>query len=234
VLEFYRDYIEQAPESMGAFFGIQNALPMPFIPESRHGQTCALIVACWAAPLEQGEQALRPIRKAGPVVGELIAPMSFPALNSAFDAVLHPGLHMYVKANFATSLTEGAVAAHLEHGSKTQGLLSATHIYPINGACNRVPADATAFPYREAHFATVVGGVTEDPADNPRNIKWVKGYYEALRPHSSAGAYVNFMSEDDGQRVRDNYKGHYERLASIKRRYDPDNIFHINQNIKPS
>jgi FAD/FMN-containing dehydrogenase len=234
ILEFYRQYIATAPEEMGAFFAYQIAPPLPFIPEKRHGETLCMIVACWAGPLERGEQALQPIRKAGPVAAELVTPMPFPALNSAFDALLPPGLQHYWKASFAAEITDGAVAAHVRHGPKVPVVNSTMHIYPINGACNRVAADATAFAYRDARFATVIAGMWPDPADNEKNIQWVKDYYGALQPHSLAGGYVNFMADDDQGRVRDNYKGNYDRLASIKRTYDPGNLFHINQNIKPS
>jgi len=234
ILEFYRQYIATAPEEMGAFFAFQIAPPLPFIPEKRHGQTLCLIVACWSGPLERGEQALQPIRKAGPVAAELVTPMPFPALNSAFDALLPPGLQHYWKASFAAEITDGAVAAHVQNGPKVPVVNSTMHIYPINGACNRVPAAATAFAYRDARFATVIAGMWPNPADNAKNVKWVKDYYAALAPHSAAGGYVNFMAEDDQDRIRENYKGNYDRLASVKRKYDPGNLFHVNQNIKPS
>jgi FAD/FMN-containing dehydrogenase len=234
VLEFYRQYIATAPEEMGAFFAYQIAPPLPFIPEKRHGEPFCLIVACWAGPLDRGEQELHAIRKAGPVAAELATPMPFPALNSAFDALVPPGLQHYWKASFATNITDGAIGAHVTHGPRVPVVNSTMHIYPINGACNRVPAEATAFAYRDARFATVIAGMWPDPADNTKNVKWVKDYYAALAPHSTAGGYVNFMAEDDQGRIRDNYKGNYDRLASIKRKYDPGNLFHVNQNIKPS
>jgi FAD/FMN-containing dehydrogenase len=234
VLEFYREYIEKAPEQVGAFFAFQIAPPLPFIPEKRHGEPLCLIVACWAGPLERGQKALAPIRKAGPVAAELVTPMPFPALNSAFDALLPPGLQHYWKASFAAEITDGAISAHLQHGPKVPVVNSTVHIYPINGACHRVRSNATAFAYRDASFATVIAGMWPNPADNARNIKWVKDYYAAIHPHSAPGGYVNFMAEDDQGRVRDNYKGNYSRLVSIKKKYDPKNLFHINQNIKPS
>ena len=234
ILEFYREYIARAPEQMGAFFAFQIAPPLPFIPEKRHGEPLCLIVACWSGPLDEGEKALEPIRKAGPVAAELVTPMPFPALNSAFDGLLPAGLQHYWKAAFAPELSDGAIAAHLQHGPKVPVVNSTMHIYPINGACHRVKADATAFAYRDAQFATVIAGMWPEPADNAKNIKWVKDYYAALQPHSAAGGYVNFMADDDQGRVRDNYKGHYERLAGIKKQYDPSNLFHVNQNIKPA
>jgi FAD/FMN-containing dehydrogenase len=234
VLEFYRDYIQTAPEEMGTFPGFQIAPPLPFIPEKDHGKTFCVMVACWAGPLDQGEKALEPIRTAAPAVAEMISPMPYPALNSAFDALYRPGLQHYWKASFASELPDGAIAAHVEHGPKVPALTSTMHIYPINGACNRVPSDATAFAYRDARFATVIAGMWPDAADNEANTKWVKDYYKALEPHSESGGYVNFMAGDDQGRIQDNYRGNYSRLASIKKQYDPGNLFHLNQNIKPA
>ena len=234
VLQCYREFINQAPEQLGCFFGWQIAPPLPFIPEKRHGEPLCLIVACWTGPLDRGQEALQPIRKAGPVVAELVTPMPFPALNSAFDALLPPGLQHYWKASFATTLTDGAIAAHVEHGPKVPVVNSTVHIYPINGACMRVRPEATAFAYRDAQFATVVAGMWPDPADNAKNVGWVKDFYAALQPHSTAGSYVNFMAGDDQDRIRDNYKGNYARLVAIKKQYDPGNVFHMNQNIRPA
>jgi FAD/FMN-containing dehydrogenase len=234
VLAFYRDYVATAPEEMGLFPAFQIAPPLPFIPESEHGKTFCAIVSCWSGPIDDGEKALEPIRTAAPTVAELITPMPYPALNAAFDPLLPPGLQHYWKASFAKELTDGAIQAHLENGPKVPVVNSTMHIYPINGAAGRVPSDATAFAFRDANFATVIAGMWPDPADNDRNIQWVKDYYKALEPHSEAGGYVNFMAGDDQGRVRDNYKGNYDRLAAIKKKYDPGNLFHLNQNIQPA
>lgn len=232
VLSFYRDYVEAAPEELGLFPAFQIAPPLPFIPEKEHGKPFILIVSCWAGAQERAEEVLSPIRKAAPIVAEMVAPMPYPVLNSMFDALVPPGLQHYWKAAFATDLTDGAIAAHAEHGPGVPHVSSTVHIYPINGACHRVSADATAFAYRDASFATVVAGMWPDPGDNEKNTRWVKDYHKALEPHSSAGGYVNFMAEDDSDRVKVNYKGNYERLQSIKRKFDPDNLFRMNQNIK--
>ena len=233
VLEFYREYVQTAPEELGFFPAFQIAPPLPFIAEKDHGSTFCAIVACWAGPLEQGERAMAPIRNAAPIVAELVTPMPYPAINSLFDVLLPAGLQHYWKASFATDLNPGAIAAHVQHGPKVPVVNSTVHIYPINGACHRVADDATAFAYRDASFATVIAGMWPDPADNADNIAWVKGYYKALEPHSAAGGYVNFMSDDDQGRIRDNYRQNYDRLVSVKREYDPGNLFHLNQNIKP-
>jgi hypothetical protein len=166
-------------------------------------------------------------------VGELVAPMPYPAINSLFDALLPPGLQQYWKGAFATELTDGAIDAHLAWGPKVPTVNCAMHIYPINGAPHRVSPSATAFAHREATFATVIAGVWPDPADNAKNTQWVKDYYKALEPHSLASGYINFMDGDDQGRIKENYAGNYDRLVTVKKKYDPGNLFHLNQNIRP-
>jgi FAD/FMN-containing dehydrogenase len=234
VLRAFREFIVDAPEEFGGFPAWQIAPPLPFIPEERHGDTLLAFVACWAGPADDGERILKPLRDVAPVVAEHVGPMPYPSLNSAFDA-LYPAGHLqhYWKTNFVTELTDEAIEAHLEHGPKVPVVNSTVHIYPINGACNRVEPDATAFAYRDATFAAVIAGMWPDPADNEANVKWVQDYYAAIAPLSEEGGYVNFMADDDQDRVRANYKGNYDRLVEVKRKYDPDNLFHLNQNITP-
>lgn len=233
LLRFYREFIKDAPEQLGLFPGFHLAPPLPFIPVERHGHPFLLMVACWSGPLEEGEQVLKPLKDVAPVFAEHVGPMPYHALNSAFDALHGPGLQHYWKANFVTELTDDAIAAHLEHGPKAPAVNTAVHIYPINGAVHRVAPGDTAFAYREANFATVIAGMWPDPADNEKSIEWVRGYYDATAPLSEDGGYINFMADDDQDRIRSNYKGNYDRLVQVKRAYDPGNLFHLNQNIKP-
>jgi FAD/FMN-containing dehydrogenase len=234
ILRFYRDYIAEAPRQMGVFPAFQIAPPLPFIPQDRHGDTFIALVGCWAGPVEQGEEAFKPFHDVAPVVAEFVGPAPYPALNSAFDALYPPGqLQHYWKANFVKELTDEVIAAHLQYGPKVPVVNSTVHIYPINGACHDVASDATAFAYRDANFATVIAGMWPDPAQNEANSKWVRDYYDATAPLSEEGGYVNFMSGDDQDRIKANYRGNYERLVDVKRTYDPGNLFHLNQNIKP-
>jgi FAD/FMN-containing dehydrogenase len=233
VLKFYRDFIRGAPEELGGFPAWQIAPPLPFIPEDRHGDPFMIFVACWAGPVEEGEAVLAPIREVAPVVAEHVGPMPYPAINSAFDALVPPGLQNYWKTNFMKELTDDVIAAHLEHGPKLPAVNSTVHIYPINGAVHRVGADETAFAYRDANFATNIAGLWTDPDENEANTKWVRDFYDATAPLSEEGGYVNFMAGDDQERVRASYKGNYDRLVEIKQKYDPGNLFRLNQNIKP-
>ena len=233
VLGLYRDFIKDAPREFGGFPAWQIAPPLPFIPEERHGEPFLIFVACWAGPIDQGEAALAPFREVAPVVAEMVGPMPYPAINSAFDALVPAGLQHYWKANFVKELTDEAIAAHLEHGPKIPAVNSTVHIYPINGAVQDVAPDATAFAFRDANFATVIAGMWPEAADNDANIAWVRGFYEATAPLSQEGGYINFMAADDQDRIRVNYKGNYDRLVEIKRKYDPDNTFRVNQNLRP-
>ncbi|MDX6261153.1 MAG: hypothetical protein QOH84_2841 [Kribbellaceae bacterium] len=233
VLAGFRELIKDAPEQLGGFPAFQLAPPLPFIPENRHGEAFTLIVACWAGDPAQGAQEVDKFRQFAPVVAEHVGPMPYPALNTAFDGLVPPGLQHYWKANFVTELTDEAIQAHLQHAPGLPAVNSTVHIYPIDGACHRVPADATAFAYREANFATVIAGMWPDPAQNDAGIEWVRDYYDAVSPHSESGGYINFMAGDDQGRIADNYRGNYERLVEVKRKYDPNNLFHLNQNIAP-
>jgi FAD/FMN-containing dehydrogenase len=233
VFRFYREFIVDAPEQLGLFPAFQIAPPLPFIPEDRVGDPFIALVACWAGPLEEAERALQPVRDVAPAVAELATPMPYPALASAFDDLLPPGLQQYWKANFSKELTDRGIEAHLEHGPKVPTVNSTMHLYSINGAVSRVAPDATAFAYRDSTFASVIAGAWPDPADNEKNIKWVRDYSEATSPESEEGGYIGFMAEDDQGRIKANYKGNYARLVEIKKKYDPDNLFHLNQNIKP-
>ena len=229
----FREWMPNAPRQMGAFPAWQIAPPLPFIPEERHGEPFIILVSCFNGPDEEGERLLRAFRDIAEPVAEHVERMPYPALNGAFDGLLPPGLQHYWKAAFVPELTDDAIAAHLEHGPKVPALQSTMHLYPIDGAVHDVSNDATAFAYRDANFAAVIAGMWPEPADNAANIRWVRDYYDAVAPHSAEGGYVNFMAEDDQERVRANYRDNYDKLVEIKKRYDPENLFHFNQNIEP-
>jgi len=234
VLRAFDAYIDRAPRELGAFFAWQIAPPLPFIPEDRHGDTFCALVACWAGPPADAERALAPLREAAPVVAEAVGPMPYPAINSAFDALVPPGLQHYWKAVFSKGLTDGAIDAHVTHGPKVPVVNSTVHIYPINGAVHDVAPDATAFGHRDAKYAMVVAGMWPDPAQNEAKVRWVRDYYKALAPHAEEGGYINFAAGDDMNRVQANFGKNYARLREVKSKYDPGNVFRHNQNIVPA
>ncbi len=233
VLRAYRDLIARAPEQLSAFSAFQIAPPLPFIPEELHGSPMVLVVACWSGDVTRGEEMLRPLHEAAPVAAEHVGVMPYAALNSAFDGLYPPGLQHYWKTAFVNELTDDAIAAHLRFGPRVPAVTSTMHLYPIDGACNRVAEDATAFAARDARFAAVIVGMWPDAADNEANMQWVRDYHAAIAPHSQQRGYVNFMSGDDEAQVPAAYAGNYARLREVKRRFDPGNVFHVNQNIRP-
>jgi FAD/FMN-containing dehydrogenase len=233
VLRHFRDFIATAPREYGGFPAFQIAPPLPFVPENRAGEPFVALVSCFTGAAEEGERLIQSFRDVARPVAEHIGEMPYAALNSAFDGLVPPGLQHYWKAAYTAGLTDEAIAVHMEHGPKVPTVNSTVHLYPIDGAVQDVPADATAFGHRDASYSPVIAGMWPDPADNERNIQWVRDYYAAIAPHSQAGGYVNFASPDDQDKVADNYGANYRRLSEVKRRYDPDNLFHLNQNIRP-
>lgn len=233
LLRFYTEFLADAPEEYGGYPGFHIAPPLEFIPQERHGDVLILAVVHWAGPLEKAEQAMQPFRDFAPRVAELVQIQPYPALNAAFDPIFYKGQRAYWKGVYGTGLPEPAVRVHVERGSTIPCLAGSTHVYPINGACHRVDPDATAFPYRNASFATVLTLGWADPAEDDANVAWVRDFHDALAPFSEPGGYVNFMDADDQGRVADNYGRSYRRLVEVKNTFDPDNLFQGNHNIPP-
>lgn len=233
LFRFWREWIKDAPETYGGFPAFQIAPPLPFIPEDRHGNTLALAVVHFAGPVEDGDKAMEPFRQLAPRVAEMVSPMPYPWLNGAFDAFFPKGIRSYWKGAYVTELTDDAIDAHLLHGPKVPEMSATMHLYAINGAAQRVADHETAFAYRHATFAPVFIAAWPDSAVDDSRIAWVRDYYQAIAPHSEPGGYINFMQDDDQGKIRDSYLGNYDRLVAIKRAYDPDNLFHVNQNIAP-
>jgi hypothetical protein len=233
VLRHFRDVIGDAPRAYGGFPLFNQAPPLPFIPEDRVGEPFSAVMHCWSGDEEEGREFIDSFRQVASPMGEGIGVMPFADVNALFDGLVPRGLQHYWKAAFVTELTDDAIAAHFEHGPGLPSMNSTVHIYPINGACHDVGPDETAFGHRDATFATVIAGMWPDPAANEASTRWVKDYYAAIAPHSEPGGYINFAAADDQGRVSDNFGANYARLREVKRSYDPENLFHLNQNIVP-
>jgi FAD/FMN-containing dehydrogenase len=234
VMQWYREFISQAPEDINGFFAFLVVPPGPPFPQHLYNKTMCGIIWCYTGPLDQAAKVFEPIRGFKTPVLDLVGPLPYPVLQSMFDAIYPPGLQMYWKADFVKELSDEAIALHRKYGPELPTMASIMHLYPINGAAHRVGKNDTPWAYRDATWAQLIVGVDPDPANNARIISWAREYWEALHPFSAGGAYVNFMMEEGEDRVKATYHDNYDRLVTIKNRYDPTNLFHINQNIKPT
>lgn len=233
VMRNYETLISEAPEQFNALFAIVQAPPAPFIPEKWHFHPAMVILTCWSGASTEEQNILNSVSECGEVIGQALWRMPYPEVNTFFDELLPHGLRHYWKANASMGFTDGAIAAHLEHGPRVPNVESGLFVFPTNGACHRVEADETAFANRHTKMSAVIAGTWHKPEEDEANTAWVKDYFEALKPHSEIGGYVNFMSGDDQDLVDANYGPKFERLKKIKGIYDPDNLFSMNQNIAP-
>jgi FAD/FMN-containing dehydrogenase len=235
LLRFYRDYMRQAPDEMSAFFSFHQGPPAPFIPEHLHWVPMVAIVTCYSGPLEQGEEIVRPLKEIVEPAVDLAGPIPYPALNSMFDDLYAPGLHHYWKADYVPELTDEAIDIHVRYGPQVPSLHSTMHLYPQTGAVQRVGKDETAYSHRDAEYVHNIVAVDADPSKMDANMAWMREYWDELHPHSSAGGYVNFMMDGEGDdRIRETYRENHDRLVQIKSTYDPENLFRVNQNIRPN
>jgi FAD/FMN-containing dehydrogenase len=233
-MRFWRDTLEAADDDLSGFFAFLKVPPGPPFPEALHLRTMCGVVWCYTGDLEKAEEVFRPVREFGPPALDLVGALPVPALQSMFDALYPRGLQWYWRADFVQELSDEAIAQHVEHGSRVPNFQSTMHLYAIDGAASRVGKNDTAWSYRDAKYAQTIVGVDADPANNDRNIAWVKDYWEALHPFSAGGAYVNMMMDEGQERVMASYRDNYARLVEVKNRYDPHNLFHLNQNIRPT
>lgn len=232
----YRDFCRNAPEELGCFLGLKTVPSTDPFPREHWGTRVCGLFTCFNGPEEPGREAMRSIVSAMPApIVDWRSTMPFPALQSLFDGLLPSGLQWYWKGDFVTELTDAAIAVHLTHASKTPSELSLMHLYPIDGAAARVDHDATAWPARDGGWSMVITGVDRNPQNAEELKRWARAYWSDIHPHAQEGAYVNFMMDDEGAaRVQASYGRNFERLRAVKRTYDPENIFHINQNIPPA
>lgn len=232
IMAWYNKFIQDAPEELNGFITTM-VIPGPPFPEALHNKHFCGIVWCYLGDEKKAEEIFKPIMDMKPVFAH-VGTMPYPAIQSLFDGLLPPGLQWYWRADFFNDLGADASAKHLEFGSKIPTPLSQMHMYPISGAASRVAIDATAWAYRDAKFAGVIVGVDPDPANAEKITDWCKDYWNAIHPYSSGGAYLNFIMDEGQDRVKASYRQNYNRLVKIKQKYDPQNLFRVNQNISPN
>ena len=234
VMRWYREFMPNAPDELNGFFAFVTVPPADPFPPALHGRKVCGVVWCYTGDPERADAVFKPVREFGTPLLHGVQPMPFPALQSAFDALYPKGHQWYWRADFVNELPDAAIAAHERFAAKLPTMQSTMHLYPIDGAAHRTGSADTPFAYRDAKWAEVIVGVSPDPQDRANITAWTKDYWDALHPYSAGGAYVNMMMDEGEERIRASYRDNYARLVQAKRQYDPDNLFRVNQNIRPA
>jgi len=234
VMRWYRELLPSLPEELSGWIGLITIPPAPPFPEELWGRKACGIVWCYTGAHDRADAVIEPVRTYGSPLLVGLQPMPFDVLQSAFDGLYPAGLQWYWRTDFFNEISDTAIDVHVKYGAQLPTGHSTMHMYPIDGAVHRVPAGATAFAYRDGGWAGIIAGVDPDPANAGLISQWATDYWQELHPTSAGGAYINFMMNEGQDRIEASYRGNYERLAQVKNRYDPDNIFHINQNILPA
>jgi len=232
VLEKYRKFVRSAPEELNIWVILRKAPPLPFLPENVHGKEVIVLAIFYAGDIAEGERLISPLRSFGDAYGEHIGAQPYAQWQQAFDPLLTPGARNYWKSHNFTELSDGALDSMIEFAGKLPSPQCEIFVGLIEGAANRVPSDAMAYGHRDAKFVLNVHGRWDEAAQDETCIAWARAFFKASAPYASAGAYVNFMTGDEGDRVAAAYGVNFARLKQIKKKYDPENIFHNNQNIK--
>ena len=236
VMSAYRDFLPTAPEDLGVFVGLKHVPSGDPFPREHWGKHVCAVIGAYNGSETEGRRAIEPLLKAVPApLFDWMGMLPFPALNGLFDPLFPKGLQWYWKGDFVRTLPDEAIEAHIAHTANAPGALSLMHLYPIDGAVRRVARDATAWSARDATFSMVIAGIDPDPAGADALKTWGRAYWKAVHPYNLEGAYVNFMMDDEGTaRVQATYGDNYARLALVKAKYDPKNLFRVNQNIEPA
>ena len=236
VMRTYRDFLPTAPEDLGIFVGLKTVPPLDPFPKEHWNKRACAIIGAFNGPVEQGERAMAPLLGAlPPPLFNWMGAMPFPAMNGLFDPFFPKGLQWYWKGDFVKSLPDEAIDTHIAQAAAAPSPVSLMHLYPIDGAVHRVARNATAWSARDATFSMVIAGIDPDPGKADALKAWGRGYWKAVHPFNLEGGYVNFLMDDEASdRVQATYGENYDRLARVKAKYDPMNLFRVNQNIQPA
>jgi hypothetical protein len=233
VISRYREFIESTPPELNVWIVMRHAPPLPFLPAEVHGKRVVVLAVFYAGSNTESEQWIHTLRRFGDAHAEHIGPQPFTQWQQAFDPLLAAGSRNYWKSHNFTDLRDGAVDAMIRYAEKLPTPQCEIFLGLIAGASNQIPQAATAYSARDAKFVLNVHGRWDEAAQDEPCIGWAREFFRASAPYASGGAYVNFMTADESGRVESAYGSNYARLKDIKRKYDPENVFHLNQNIKP-
>jgi FAD/FMN-containing dehydrogenase len=234
VLHHYRDFTATAPEELTVWVVLRKAPPLPFLPEEVHGTEVVVIAALYAGDIADGEKALEPLRAYGNPIADVISPHQFVDFQAAFDPLLTPGARNYWKSHDFLGLSDELLGTLIEYAGNLPSAHSEIFVAQMGGATRKVAADATAYRHRDAEFIVNVHGRWEEASDDDKCIAWCRDLFNAATPFATGGVYVNFMTEEEDKRVRAAYGDSYDRLVELKQKYDPNNLFRLNQNISPN
>ncbi len=230
----YRKFVAKAPDELTCWVVLRKAPPLPFLPPEVHGTEVMVLALCYVGDLEKGRKAVAPLQAAAKPIADVVGPHPFAGWQTAFDPLLTPGARNYWKSHDFVQLSDGLIRVLLDFTGRLPSPDSEIFLGQLGGAINRVPAKATAYPHRDIEFVMNVHTRWNDPGQDQMRVAWSRQLYDAVAPHATGGVYVNFMPEDEAQRVRTGaYGPNYERLVKAKQKYDPDNLFRLNQNIRP-
>ncbi|MDQ0319560.1 FAD/FMN-containing dehydrogenase [Pararhizobium capsulatum DSM 1112] len=230
----YRDVAAAAPDDLSVWVVLRKAPPLPFLPEEVHGQEILVFAVCYAGEPDKAEAVLAPLRALGEPIADVIGVQPYSAWQTAFDPLLTPGAFNYWKSHNFTTLSDGLLDTLIDYVGRLPTGECEIFIGQLGGASSRVSPDATAYPHRDANYVMNVHTRWRDPADEKTAISWARALFAAAAPHATGGVYVNFMPEDETDRVAQAYGGNHARLSTLKAKYDPDNLFRLNQNVKPA
>lgn len=236
IMRRYREFLPHATEDLGLFLGLKTVLSSAPFPQELWGKRICLLMCCYDGPEDAGRKALAPLLGALPEPWfNWMSTMQYPAVQSMFDGLYPKGMQWYWRGDFVKTLTDEAIDVHLEQAARTPSELSLMHLYPIDGAVHRVGQDETAWNCRDAAWSMVIAGIDPNPQQAGPVTRWTRAYWEAVHPYNLGGAYPNFMMDDeDDARLKATFGGNYARLAAVKKKYDPANLFRVNQNIRPA
>ncbi len=233
VLQQYREFIAKAPDELSVWTVLRHAPPLPFLPESVHGKAIVALALIYAGDPKKGESLIEPLRSFGTPLGEHVGVQPYVAWQQVFDPLLAFGARNYWKSHNFSTLADGLFDAVIEYIGTLPSPQCEIFFGAIGGATTRPPTESAAYPHRDALFVMNVHGRWDDPADDKRCIGWARDFFKASAPYATGGVYVNFLTADEADRVRSAYGSNYDRLVQVKRKYDPGNLFRMNQNISP-
>jgi FAD/FMN-containing dehydrogenase len=234
LLAGYRQVAAKAPDELTQWVVLRKAPPLPFLPADVHGKEILVFAVCYVGDERDGNRALEPLRSLGTPIADVVGMQPFTAWQSAFDPLLTPGAYNYWKSHNFVELSDGLLDVLINQVGKLPTAECEIFIGQLGGAAGRVAPDAMAYPHRNANFAMNVHTRWREPADERRSIDWARKLFAEAAPYATGGVYVNFMPEDETDRVSSAYGANYARLAALKAKYDPDNLFRLNQNVQPS